>query len=458
MFNKFDSQGNLTGMLIAHVDDLLFCGTDRFRKEAIAAIQTFRTGEIETLTTKQPIIFTGLLIELSQNSRIHLSQQQYVDEMQQMNIDQYVDSTGVKQPAMLKSTFKQGLGSLIWLHQTRPDIGFTITQIATQIVEACESMTKAKALANLYNKIVKFVKNHQRKITYAPFPGCESGGLNALTSMMQWKLIVFTDAGFGTLSKNHSIESHVLIFGDVLSRDGMIQCHGLLLDHRCAKIHRVCRSTLSAEAHAAVTAVDVALWTQVLLTEIFTGKYDHARLTPPTEFPIVDPFNQAPTNQEVKQETKYDRFIALATMMHSANPLFTSKVEWFDSHCHVCNESCRLSTFSMEELERFDSFAADLAKELPAILFHPLVLTDCCSLYSSMLRLQPKTTERCTRITLGFLRDSMKLVAFSFIDAGVNLGDVGTKHAGSLGILDQYLNTCRFTLSFLGRKQRRALK
>ena len=458
MFNKFDSHGNLIGMLIAHVDDLLFCGTERFRKEAIAAIQTFRTGEVETLTQKQHIIFTGLLIELNSDGKIHLSQQHYAEEMQHMNIDSYVDSTRVIQPALLKSTFKQGLGSLIWLHQTRPDIGFTITQIATQIVEACESPTKAKALANLYNKIVKFVKNHQRKITYAPFPGCESGGIEALMSMMQWKLIVFTDAGFGTLTKNHSIESHVLVLGDVLERDGLIQCHGLMLDHRCAKIHRVCRSTLSAEAHAAVTAVDAALWTQVLMTEVFTGRYEHARLTPPTEFPIQDPFSEAPSNQEVKRETQYDHLIALATMIHTANPLVTPKVEWFEAHCHTCNETCRLSTFNLEELERFDSFAAEEVKKLPAILFHPLVLTDCCSLYSSMLRLQPKTTERCTRITLGFLRDSMKLVAFSFIDAGVNLGDVGTKHAGSLGILDRYLATCRFTLSFLGRKQRRALK
>ena len=165
MFHKFDSQGDLMGMLIAHVGDLLFCGTDRFRKEAISAIQTFRTGEIETLTQESPIIFTGLLIELTHNGRILLPQQQYVDEMQLMSIDTYIDSGGVTHPALLKSTFKQGIGYLIWLHQTRPDIGFAITQIATSVVEACESPTKAKALANLYNKIIKFAKNHQRKST-----------------------------------------------------------------------------------------------------------------------------------------------------------------------------------------------------------------------------------------------------------------------------------------------------
>ena len=458
MFNKFDSAGNLTGFMIAHVDDLLFCGTERFRKEAIAAIQTFRTGEVETLTVNQPIIFTGLLIEQANNGRINLSQQHYAEELKLMEVDNYVDSTRITQPAVLKSTFKQALGSLIWLHQTRPDIGFTITQLATQIVEACESVTKARALAGIYNKIVKFVKNHPRKIVYAPFPGCESGGITALESMTNWKLIVFTDAGFATLAGSHSIESHVIILGDVIDRDGSIQCHGMLLDHRCAKLHRVCRSTLAAEAHAAVTAVDVALWMQVLLIELFTGRFDYARLTPPTEFPIKDPFSQAPTNQEVKQQTGYDKLIMLTTMMHSANPLLTPTETVFQTHCRECGFSCKLNTISVEQIQKESTYAGTVLRNQPVILFHPLVLTDCCSLYSSMLRLQPKATERCTRITLGFLRDSMKLIAFSFVDAGVNLGDVGTKHAGSLGILDHFLATGRFSLSFMRRKQRKAIK
>ena len=170
MFNKFDSAGNLAGFLIAHVGDLLFCDTDRFRKEAISAIQTFSTGEVETATQEQSITFAGLLIEMAQAGRIHLSQQHYAEELKLMEIDKYTDSQRITQPALLRSTFKQALGSLIWLHRTRPDIGFTITQIATQIVEACESVTKAKTLAGIYNKIVKFAKSHPPKDNLRTFP------------------------------------------------------------------------------------------------------------------------------------------------------------------------------------------------------------------------------------------------------------------------------------------------
>ena len=150
----------------------------------------------------------------------------------------------------------------------------------------------------------------------------ESGGLGARSSMLNWKLVAFTDSGSVTFPKNHSISPQVVLFGDVLVRGGAIQRHVLLIDRRCAEIHRVCRSALSAEAHAVVTAVEVELRTQILLAALFSGKYDYARLNHLAEFPIVGPLNQDPANQESKQETKYEKAIALSKMIHSDNPLF----------------------------------------------------------------------------------------------------------------------------------------
>ena len=66
MFNKFDRDGDLCGFAIAHVEDLLFRRAERFRKEAISAIQTFRPGDVGTLAVEQSIIFAGLTIERSQ--------------------------------------------------------------------------------------------------------------------------------------------------------------------------------------------------------------------------------------------------------------------------------------------------------------------------------------------------------------------------------------------------------
>ena len=455
MYSKRDSQGELTGLLVAHAGDLLFCGTSTFRKEAIHAVKTFRTGELETVTPSTPIISTGLKIELDSSGTILLSQQMYADELPHMDVTEYIHLEKIVNSVGLKSTFKQGIGALIWMHQTRPDIGFTITQMATQIAEACEGAEQAIQLARLHNKIVKFTKNHPRKIHYSRFPTPDSQMAFRPADFLNWKLFVFTDAGFGALVKNHSVESHVVALGDVINRDGTIKCHGLLLDHRCAKIHRVCRPTLSAEAHAAVTAVDVALWFQVLLTEIFSRKFDYQRLTPPTEFPLLNPFNESPPNADLKKEAGLEKNHVLLMANRSANPLLTEECQEFRATCNCCKVSMMLSTVSMADLSAVDKalYVANMNRQ-SAILFHPMILTDCCSLYGAILRLQPKTTERCARITLAFLRGALRITAFSYIDATVNLGDVGANHAGSLGILGQFLKTGRFALSFVGRKKR----
>ena len=77
VFSKRDKNGVLTGCLISHVDDLLFCGTPQFRVEAIRDLKTSRKGEVEALTREAPIISTGMMIELESPTTILLPQQMY---------------------------------------------------------------------------------------------------------------------------------------------------------------------------------------------------------------------------------------------------------------------------------------------------------------------------------------------------------------------------------------------
>ena len=88
-------------------------------------------------------------------------------------------------------------------------------------------------------------------------------------------------------------------------------------------------------------------------------------------------------------------------------------------------------------------------------LFRPILLTDCCSLFSAILNLQPKSVEKFGKITLSHLRDVKSLITISFIDATCNLADIATKHADNLPILDRFFARCRFAISFLGRKDRK---
>ena len=97
------------------------------------------------------------------------------------------------------------------------------------------------------------------------------------------------------------------------------------------------------------------------------------------------------------------------------------------------------------------NYATKITDPTPSFLFKPLILTDCCSLFSSVLRLQHCTQERCSRILIAYLRDLQSLITFSFIDGGANLGDINTKHAGSLTLLADFFMTGKFKLSFVGR-------
>ena len=85
-----------------------------------------------------------------------------------MDISEYVHRDQLVNVKDLQSTFRQGLGALIWIHQARPDVGFLITKIATDLTHSRTERPKAIALSKLYNKTVRFSKNHPTEILYAP--------------------------------------------------------------------------------------------------------------------------------------------------------------------------------------------------------------------------------------------------------------------------------------------------
>ena len=437
MFAKYDHRRMLTSFLICHVDDILFTGTDPDLILVEEILRTFRAGDTEHLTLTNPIIFTGLLIELSPNMSISLSQNQYAADLPKIDVAEFLKNDSIIDAKLLRTALRQALGSLIWLHQTRPDIGYDITRLATDAALAVTDPALALQCINLYNKTVRFVQSYNRKIVYTAVPGTTS--LNQRHRLLsQRRLIIFTDAGFGSLANSHSIEGSVTVLGKVTSRDGIIHCHGYLLDHRCAKIQRVCKSSLASEAHAALTASDQALWFQVLLTEIVTGIYDITKIAPPSTFPLPDPFGPSPTDEEVSNHCKKSS--------QSKSTLLTS--------CSYCKTSIPL-----EHLLHFASKQTlDSPPSKPFILFRPLLLTDCCSLFSAILRLQPKSQDKCAKLIMNQLRDLQSLLDVSFIDNSCNLGDIETKHAGSLTILTRFFSTGLFDISFLGRKAQAQLQ
>ena len=141
----------------------------------------------------------------------------------------------------------------------------------------------------LYNRSVRFVKDYDRKLVYMSHSHSVDSSGHRWMRLQTMRLIVFADAGFGSLTGSRSIEGSVTVLAEVVSRDGFITCQGSLIDHRCAKIQRVFKSSLAAEGHAALTAADPSLWMQALLREISTGTYNIRHIAPPSDFPSPPP-------------------------------------------------------------------------------------------------------------------------------------------------------------------------
>ena len=64
----------------------------------------------------------------------------------------------------------------------------------------------------------------------------------------------------------------------------------------------MCKSSLSAEVVALGTALDLALWTKVLIVEVFPGRFIKEIIDSADNYALQTPFDPAPPLGEVKSE------------------------------------------------------------------------------------------------------------------------------------------------------------
>ena len=83
---------------------------------------------------------------------------------------EYLRDVEIIYPIHLRAEFRKELGSLIWRHQSRPDVGYNIPKIATDATPSCTDRDKAHKTISLYNKTERFLKSPTRKIFYRPPP------------------------------------------------------------------------------------------------------------------------------------------------------------------------------------------------------------------------------------------------------------------------------------------------
>ena len=156
--------GILIGVLIVHVDDLLFTGTSRFITIVESTAKQFRTGEFWTRGNR---VF-GRIYWFGDrkwtNQSFASPPESYIAELPTMDIARCANQGNITDRANVQTAFRQMLCALIRVQQTRSDVGFLIAKIATDLISACVDSSGTLQLRRSYNKTVRFLKTHVRDI------------------------------------------------------------------------------------------------------------------------------------------------------------------------------------------------------------------------------------------------------------------------------------------------------
>ena len=233
---------NLEGVLISHVDDFVWSGTERFRMSVIERIKTiFKISEENTEAFK----YVG--IEIYQDDQgIHVDQKKYTEELQEIKIkSSNKESSDRLVNEDERKSLRSVIGQINWLAtQTRPDLSYTVSELGSNFKNATiKHLMKA-------NKLVKKAKFNAYSLF---FPKLD------LTNI---KVRCYADASFGKLNDGGSQGG---MFVELFSNNNTSP-----IAWQSKRISRVVSSTMAAETLALVKALDAAFLISSLVSELLT--------------------------------------------------------------------------------------------------------------------------------------------------------------------------------------------
>ena len=83
---------------------------------------------------------------------------------------------------------------------------------------------------------------------------------------------------------------------------------------------------------------------------------------------------------------------------------------------------------------------------------HALTLCDCSNVVAMVSQHNPRTVDKCYRLTCNYIFDMARFMNISFVNAGFNLADVGTKLLSNLAIWKNFMRSNLFRIGFMSRK------
>ena len=243
VFRYYDERNNLCGIIVTHVDDLLYAGNTKFQREIMR--QVLSCFKISRMNGKD---FTYLGWSINQeNGYISVNQREYCKSIEPVT----VNSKSPKDSERFlndseKTKYQETLGKLLWLSsQTRPDLSYDTMELSTYT-----SSAKVKHLSIL-NKVVKKVNYGPQEIKYTEMD-IDQGEL---------QVIFYSDASLGNLPNKIDSGRGYLVF----ISDGRKTS---LVAWSSNKIKRVVHSVFGAETLGCVDGCSAAIYVRQLISEI----------------------------------------------------------------------------------------------------------------------------------------------------------------------------------------------
>ena len=237
------SNNEVRGVIVVHVDDMLFFGSIEFHKTIMKELKRiFRISRED----KDSFRYLGVNMKHEGDS-IVLEQKAYVDSLKDHLISKELYKNKKYVSEAEKKLFRMGVGQLGWLeHTTKPEIGFAFCQLS--MVQKDPQM---KDFA-MYAKTVKDVKANNS--------GIRVSKLDLSTAVVK----VFSDASYGNLTDGGSQIGYLVFLCDDANR-------AVPISWGSKKARRVARSTLTAETLAAGEGVDAAIVVKQVVEEVMGG-------------------------------------------------------------------------------------------------------------------------------------------------------------------------------------------
>ena len=230
----------LEGILISHVDDFLFAGTENFHKSVIMNLkETFKISKEDKSNFK----YIGIELQQSSNG-IYATQEKYLDKLQEIEISSSrYEEKGSPINDDERSKLRSCIGQLSWLAtRTRPDLSYDVCNLSTNL---------KNGTVDLIMKTNKVIKKAKYNTVFLHFPKLDLKNLTVKC---------YADASYGNLPDGGS-QGGVYVELVDSSMSAPIQWQS-------KRLKRTPKSTLAAETIAMVEGMESAYLTSKLLSEI----------------------------------------------------------------------------------------------------------------------------------------------------------------------------------------------